>query len=310
MPNNGAFLRLVGGLVSSMRKKKQPEFAGGEAEEASRLYALSPDEYNELRSKLLLRFKETYADEIRDKVRKEVATTIRADLEKEHRDRIAKETPTPKTREAVSAFARELELEALAAAEAASSAATEGEAKTKRVTSTRRPLGLVILSLLAPLSYFLFEKFGLSYGFFAFLIPFVFASMFFIVRPIFGRAAANAVIAKQLELVSSYRYLAENLRQFWMIEVPSESSQDSMIRRVDHFLERKQSLDSQFQPNLEAVKKARIRVRDQLSEEMDLEKVISEPVRIATPQPEKPLSMTDEGDPLDPMMYTRERGDP
>lgn len=263
-------------------------------------YGLSPDKYDELRTKLEERLKkkvtpevealkEAHLKAIRQEVTKELTPKIRVEVlaeckkqaETDLRDGVWKElnatlnsrAPTPREREAFKVFVREAEMDCLTQANAASADGDRAVSAYRWNRRIRIPFAWG-LSLAAPiLAFFLHQRYEWGLGFWAFLVPLIAGALGF---AYYTNERDDKLAPRQAlfgKVASDYWILAERAKKLQLVTAQTALNRGELQKSLDEFTSAKKELDDRYLPSARNLEKSRGEVRAQLLSEVDPEKV-------------------------------------
>lgn len=290
-------------MVSYAGKRSISHLTVRELDEA-KTYGLTPESYDELREKLLSRNRVDVFESVKKEVTGNVEKSTRLALTKEIeascwvkveaafdkdskqkleakiREDIASEAPNPKDIAAFKDFAREIEMDSLAQAHAASDEADQSDKVTKRGWSL---LSFACFTLFLGLpavwhyanTYLSGITFILSCG------VYVLAGLVYCFMQGSELTDKAKDVANLRSLSSNYWDHANTAKSIRMVDLPTARTRGDLQRKLGYLLDSKKSTDAKFHPSAVALAKARISVRDQFVDEMDPERLFE-----SNPEPE------------------------
>lgn len=255
--------------------------------------SLREDVEKEMRPKLTTKIREELHPEVEKELEPKVTTAltpkIRIDVEKELGEKMRSDAraeveaeqrtqaATPKDREAFRNFMRELELDCLANADAASDLADEAETRFKRMRWIRNPIfyGLLIGAL--PMAYYLYSSLGWThthFGLYAVMVPWIVAFL-----TIWGRGSThdeNLTKSRDAhrKTASDYWKLAEGAKGFRMVDADIVQTRSALFDTMRNHLGSKQRVDDQFFPSAKVLERSRHEVREQVIADMNTEQLL------------------------------------
>lgn len=267
-----------------------------EVEEA-KSYGLSSSAYDELREKFEMRLrdklrdlvkKEVYAsaekelrvklrveveEEIREQVKKKFENEERAKLEAKIRSEADSQVPDPKDLSAYREFTRDVELDCLAQAHAASDMADTQELGWN---SSRRWKGALswLLFLSQPAAWIASYRFTESWG-----VVSAVATAWLTMAIVWAVVASNKhkEMAREVgnlrKTSSDYWKLAETAKKVRIVDLPTGDTRAELRAMLSNLAREKQTQDDRFHPSAKTVTKARVAVKEELVEEMDPERL-------------------------------------
>ncbi len=216
------------------------------------------------------RLKKAVTDEERNRLEAEVG----AKMFEKARQELLSDKSTPKERQAVREFAREVEIEALTNARTASTTASQLENRHSAVMLIRRPVFYALLFALLPVAYWLY-----SHGYDALrgcsiLIPWVVALFTVGIQNGARNDKAKAGVKEAREIASTYWRIAEMAKQVHMVDGQVEGSRREIRNALDELVKAKREVDEKFTPSAEALDASRKKIREMLITEGDTEQFL------------------------------------
>lgn len=288
--------------------------------EEAKTFGLSTRQYDDLKSRFFVRWRDTNWPRILEdarkdpKLRKEVAdeirATIRENLSKELKEKLTNElradvraeiqktfmekerekllvilreeqeaeVPTKDEIAAAQEFVREIELDCLTKADAASVMVEDAKAAKTRSRSWRNPIFYTLLISILPLVLYLNQVRGWTFNSASFWGVVASYIMTFIVLWA-GNSSRFRTLDKHWEAavktLSSYRIEAERAKRARLVGIDAARTREQLSSTVDTILHEKRSLDKDFHPSTSSLTRARVSVRDSLLTDMDPEKLFS-----------------------------------
>lgn len=223
-------------------------------------------------------YKGEYERELRPQIQAEIGAEERKKAEAElgekmrqkAREDLLKDKASARERQAVRAFAREVELDALTNARAASTSADSLERNYTWQMVFRRPLFHGLLFGFVPAAYELWQRFGpdplrlasiLGPWFIAFIVVAVINSDF--------RTLRLEAIRKHRKIGGAFAKIAEQAKRLRMVESQSELSRRELREALDSLARAKDSADHDFTPSLDTLDESRKKIRDLLITETE-----------------------------------------
>lgn len=271
-----------------------------EVEEA-KTYGLSNNQYVRIRETFEMRLrdklrdlvkKEVYSSaekELRKTIRQEVETEIRASFEEklgtdlrakvraELEAEAQKLTPNQKERTTAKEFIREVELDSLTQAHAASGIADETEVYLASARKVRSPLFYASLISFIPTLLYLNMAKGWDFShanLWAAMGTMVVAFITICVSNDAAYTRAKNVIDSHRKVSSDYWVLAEFAKKARMVETDAAASRSELANLTEKVSTLKANLDHHFHPSAVRVEKSRVAVKEQLITDMDPEKLL------------------------------------
>lgn len=284
-----------------------------EAKEAKG-YKLSAEDYAELKNQFLVRFRQQYHDELwedakteaKDELRAEIAkevskglsdalrprlkeemlpelrTQIETELSQKNRAEVRKElaeeflaqVPTDRQRAAFREYVREAELDCLTQAHASALDGERVAADLKWSRNTRLPFAYALFLALPILAFVLYQHYLTSAGFWAFLVPAVIAAIAFAGHLSDRHTRLSSLVRSHERATSEYRVSADEAKRLRIVTADSASTRAELRDGLNSFLNGKRNLDKEHRPNIVALEKARIDIRNQLMSEVDPDKIL------------------------------------
>jgi hypothetical protein len=263
-------------------------------------YGLSPDKYDELRSKLEERLKKKvtpevekvkaeWIDHLRKEVTKELTPKIRVEVlaecrkqaETELRDGVWKElnanlnsrAPTPREREAFKEFVREAELDCLTQANAASGDSDRAALAYRWSRRVRLPFSWGLFLAAPVLAFFLHRSYEWGLGFWAFILPLIAGAIGFAYYTSERHDKLEPHQALFGKVASDYWVLAERAKKLQLVTAHTALNRGELQTALTDFTAAKKELDDRYLPSARSLEKSRGEVRAQLLTEVDPEKV-------------------------------------
>lgn len=261
---------------------KKADMTVREVDEAAH-YNLTVNSYLELRQKIVSRLEAHLEKKLRNaylpKVRVEIANELRAQITQEVQSDLLSESDRRSYRE----YLREAEMDALAAATAASSESEVWFRGQKRIRQFGLPMAFAWLFSTPIGAYYLYTKFGFTPGFFAFLAPFLVGAVATLVR-LYDNLEESMTKGNLLrKQASEFLRLASVAKENRTLLVETKTTRKDLDQDLSHFRLMKSQLASEYRPNLANLAAARLVARDTLMSEMDPEKIF----RVADPRAEE-----------------------
>lgn len=263
------------GLRIEVEKELRPKLA---TEIEKELRAKLPDELRpKLREELLPEVRKQVEAELGDNLRQEARTAVEQE--------IAKQIPTHKDRNAFREFVREEEVDCMTQANAASTDADTAESSLLWGRRLRVPFAYGLFVALPVLAFVLYQRFDLQPGFWAFLVPAVFAAIVFAATLSDRQERFSKRVVENRKIASDYWVLAEQAKKLRIITSDYAQTRGELQQELAQFTAAKRQLDDHYYPAAKSLELSRTEVRNRLMSDVDPDKLL----RIATdPDPEEP----------------------
>lgn len=208
--------------------------------------------------------------ELHDDLMKQVESELSEMMLKKAREELLSDKASVKERQSVREFAREVELDALTNARAASMSADASEQKFTFQMLVRRPLFYGLLFGFGPIAYYLYHRFGLDwYLLSAILGPWIIG--FFTVAGLnsdFSERTINTT-TKYRKTAGGYARVAERAKRLRMVETQIELSRRELQEKLNGLVSEKSNVDQEFTPSSVMLDESRKKINDLLITETD-----------------------------------------
>jgi hypothetical protein len=230
--------------------------------------------YEEIKTDLLPIVTDELRPKIRVEVEKEVSDATKDRALADAKAEIASAGPTPKERDAHRVFIREVELDSLASAKAASDFADTEDQALQWHRRVRQSAFFGLLLTLAPLAFHLYSAHGWGLQSAAYFIPAALAFVTLWAKNSSFYERVGRRVAEYRKYTAEYHILAERAKGLRLVDTETTRSRRELEGNTQSLVATKNQLDSRFLPSASLVQKARHEVRDQLISEMDPEKLL------------------------------------